>query len=184
MDDLQDNGSDAVEPTDGLLEGIAREEAPDPLTMLEREVAILRGQNEEYLDGWRRAQADLINQRRRHERERAELQSNANARLVTQLLPVLDDFERAARSMPADLESVRWTEGILLIARKIKQIFESEGVQEIPAAPGTPFDPNVHEAIMQEESQEFEPGQIVEELQKGYKMGERVLRASKVKVAR
>jgi molecular chaperone GrpE len=181
MDDLQDNGSEA---TDDLLEGIAREEAPDPLTMLEREVATLRGQSEEYLDGWRRAQADLINQRRRHERERTELQSSANARLVTQLLPVLDDFERALQNIPASLEGAQWADGIRLIARKIKQIFESEGIQEIPAAPGTPFDPNVHDAIMQEESQEFEPGQIAVELQKGYKMGERVLRASKVKVAR
>ena len=181
MDNLQE---DAPETTDAVIEGIAREEAPDPLTVLEREAAMLRGQNEEYLDGWRRAQADLVNQRRRHERERAELQTNANARLITQLLPVLDDFERATQSMPANLDSAQWAEGILLIARKIKQIFESEGVQEIPAAPGTPFDPNVHEAIMQEESQEFEPGQIVAELQKGYKLGERVLRASKVKVAR
>jgi molecular chaperone GrpE len=184
MDDLQEGAPDAPETTDEILEGIAREEAPDAQTMLEREVAMLRTQSDEYLDGWRRAQADLINQRRRHERERAELQGIANARLVTQLLPVVDDFERALQHVPADLEGEQWAEGIRLIARKIKQIFESENVQEIPAAPGTPFDPNVHEAIMQEQSQEFEPGQIVAEIQKGYKMGERVLRASKVKVAR
>lgn len=184
--EMKPTGSDGAEPAGEAepVEGIAREEAPDPMTVLEREVETLRAQSQEYLDGWRRAQAELANQRRRHERERAETQSLANARLITQLLPLLDDFDRALQNVPAELDGTQWVEGIRLIARKIKQLFESEGVQEIPAGPGMPFDPNVHEAILQEPSDEVEPGQIVAELQKGYKLGERVLRASKVKVAR
>ncbi len=183
-DKMKYDQMDGGEPTEDPFESIAREEAPDEVTVLEREVEALRGQVQEYLDGWRRAQADLVNQRRRHERERAEVQGSANARLITQLLPVLDDFERALQNVPPEIANLQWVEGIRLIARKIKQIFESEGVQEIPAAPGEAFDPNVHEAILQEETPGFEPGAVAAELQKGYKIGDRVLRASKVKVAR
>ncbi len=191
-DDMERKDQDAKEP-DATGSGAEIEPVEDQLVSgdgadataaFERDLEAARGQAAEYLDGWRRAQADLVNQRRRHERERAEIETQANARLITRLLPVLDDLERALQTVPPEIQDTQWVEGIRLIARKIKQTLEAEGVQEIPAEPGTPFDPNIHEALMHEEAPGFESGQIVGELQKGYKLGDRVLRASKVKVAR
>ena len=149
---------------------------------LEAELAAAQAKAAEYLDGWQRARADLANYRRRSEAERSTLTATANARLLTRLLPVLDDFERAFETLPADLRNLTWIQGMGHIYRKLQVVVESEGATPIEAV-GKPFDPKVHEAILQEESHEHPEGVVCGEFQRGYMLADRVLRPSLVKVS-
>jgi molecular chaperone GrpE len=106
-----------------------------------------------------------------------------SAGLMTRLLPVLDDFERAFQTLPRGLDRLTWSEGIALIHRKLQILLESEGLEAIDAA-GQQFNPAFHEAISYEEREDLEDGAIIAEVQKGYKLGERVLRPSLVRVAK
>ena len=130
------------------------------------------------LAGWQRAQADFINYRRRSEQEREENRKLANAGLILNLLPVLDDLERAFVSIPSEMINNDWINGVKLIERKLRASLEAQGLSEIKAL-GEPFDPNLHEAVMHLRGKE---GIIVQEMQKGYKLHDRVLRPSKVAV--
>ncbi len=142
-----------------------------------------RAQAAEYLDGWQRARAELANYRKRMERDQAELSKTANANLIYRLLPVLDDLQRAFQTVPPDLRDLTWIEGIALIERKLNAILEAEGLQPIQAV-GQQFDPNLHEAVVSEETTQVPEGQVVAEFQKGYTLNGRVLRPAMVKVAR
>ena len=156
-------------------------ETPEELrTALEEE----RARAEEYLDQWKRARAEFANFKKRNEKEREELLNFANSILIAKILPILDDFERAARTIPDKIHTLTWVEGIFLIHRKLQAILEQEGVTEIEAEVGKEFDPTVHEAVVHEESKEYKEGQIVDILQKGYKLHDRVVRPTLVKVAR
>lgn len=135
---------------------------------------------EKNLTNWQRAEADLANFRRRAEQERADLAKFGNANLIRKILPVLDDFERAIASIPEDMRSQGWVEGILLIDRKLRTVLEQEGVTSIEAL-GKEFDPHVHEAVMREEGHGG-TDMVVQELQRGYRLHDRVLRPAMVKV--
>lgn len=135
---------------------------------------------EKYLANWQRAEADLINFKKRSEQEKAEITKFANAVLVMSLLPILDDFERALDNVSIKLAGFTWVDGIRLIQRKLQAVLESQGLSQI-AALGNDFDPAVHEAVLSEEGEE---GKVIEELQKGYKFHERVLRPAMVKVGK
>jgi molecular chaperone GrpE len=137
----------------------------------------------EYLDNWRRAAADLANYRKRMERESSEITRAANADLIRRLLPILDDFDRAFQTVPADLRDLTWVDGIMLIFRKMQAILELEGLKPIEAL-GKPFDPHLHEAVVHEETDKYEDGLVIGELQKGYMLNDRVLRPTLVKVAK
>lgn len=130
-----------------------------------------------------RAQAELQNFRRRKERESNERIVHANARLITELLPVLDDFELAFNNLPDDIsaEDAAWADGFQLILRKLQMMLEREDVTAIDATGA--FDPNWHEAISVESSEEVASGDIIAEVRRGYKMRDRVLRPSSVRVA-
>jgi molecular chaperone GrpE len=134
----------------------------------------------DYLANWQRSQADFINYKRRTEQEREEVVKFANATLMLSLLPVLDDLERALENVSDKLAGMTWVEGVELIYRKLRAILEASGLSEIKAV-GETFDPNLHEAVMEVEGDE---GKVVEELQKGYKLHDRVLRPTMVKVGR
>ncbi|MBI3286855.1 MAG: nucleotide exchange factor GrpE, partial [Chloroflexi bacterium] len=95
----------------------------------------------------------------------------------------LDDFDRALASLPAELRGMTWLEGIFLIQRKLQLVLEQEGVQPLQVV-GQPFDPNLHEAVIHEETSQHPDGHIIAEIQKGYKLGDRVLRPALVKVAK
>jgi molecular chaperone GrpE len=116
------------------------------------------------------------------EKQRAETYINATVDIVTRLLPVLDDFGRALNEIPQELVEHSWVEGMKLVHRKLSNIVEGLNVTPIKAV-GEPFDPNFHEAIMKESSEEHESGVITRELQTGYQMGERVIRPTLVYVA-
>ena len=155
------------------------EEAED-LESLKKALEEAKEKAEKYLANWQRAEADFINYKRRSEQERAEMASLANATLITGLLPVLDDLERALEKASDDFDGPTWVEGIRLIYRKLKGVLEDQGLLEIEAE-GKEFDPNLHEAVMCVEGEE---GKVCEEIQKGYKLGDRLLRPSRVKVGK
>lgn len=164
-------------------DGSATVATTDTEAALRQELAEAQAKAAEYLDGWQRARADLSNYRKRVEREQADIRKQANAALIARLLPILDDFQRAFQTIPVDLRGLTWIEGIALIERKLDAILESEGLVPIEAV-GQPFDPTLHMAVMQEESDQYEDGTVIAEFQKGYKLNDRVLRPSYVKVAK
>jgi len=133
---------------------------------------------ESYLANWQRAQADLINYKRHSEQERQEISQFANSILILNLLPILDDLERAFNSTPPELTSLAWVDGIRLIDRKLRASLEAQGLSQIKAL-GEAFDPHLHEAVRQDKGTE---GTVVEEVQKGYNFRDRVIRPSKVVV--
>ena len=145
---------------------------------LKQALAEEKARAEANLAGWQRAQADFINYKRRVEQEKNEISQFANFILILNLLPILDDWERALASIPDDLANLSWVEGIRLIERKLRGVLEAQGLSPITAV-GEPFDPNLHEAAMQGKGEE---GIVVDELQKGYKFRDRVIRPSKVVV--
>lgn len=132
--------------------------------------------------GWQRATADYLNFRRRTELDREQNLGLANESLLSKLLVIADDFDRAVSQLPAELQGLGWTEGIVAIDRKLRLLLESEGVTPI-AAEGQPFDPREHEAVVQEES-DVPEGTVTAELQRGYRIRDRVLRPAMVAVAK
>lgn len=137
---------------------------------------------DDYKDRWMRAQADFANAKKRMEKQRTQTYQVATADLAKKLLPAIDDFERALQNVPQPIAEDNWFEGVQLVHKKLSTILEQFDVQPIEAV-GEPFDPNVHEAITAEPSAEYESGTIIKELQKGYKVGEQVIRPSLVVVA-
>ena len=135
---------------------------------------------ESYLANWQRAAADYQNLKRRAEKEREEYGRLATAALVINILPLLDDLERALTSVDIRLAGLTWVDGIRLIYRKFQAVLEVAGVSEIKAE-GETFDPNVHEAVMYGEGEE---GKVVSEVQKGYRLGDRVIRPAMVVVGK
>ena len=128
--------------------------------------------------GWQRAQADFINYKRRMEQERGEISQFTRATLILELLPALDDLERALAATPPRLTKTGWVDGIRLIWGKLKSTLETQGLSEIKTV-GEAFDPYLHEAVRQDKGKE---GMVIEEVQKGYKFNDKVIRPSKVVV--
>jgi len=155
------------------------EQAEDVET-LQQALAEEKEKAEKYLANWQRSQADFDNYKKRSEQEIGEVIEFARGALISNLLPVMDDLERALASVPAELEESNWTEGIKLIYNKFKATLEAQGLAEIKAR-GEPFDPRLHEAVMQQEGEE---GMVIEETQKGYKFEGKVIRPSLVIVGR
>lgn len=138
---------------------------------------------DELHDRLQRSMADLSNYRKRAEAERQEREKLAGMLLIAELLPVLDNFERALDSIPRELQFFSWIQGIALVERHLRAILDRQGIQPIEAL-GSDFNPNYHEAIVEEETSEAKPGTIVGELQRGYTMHGHVLRPTLAKVAK
>lgn len=161
-------------------------QSPDqtsPLTELEslrQALAAEKAKAEEHLNGWQRAQADFQNLKRRTEQEKEEAKCFANAMLILNLLPVMDDLERAFASLSVRLAGLTWVDGVRLIYRKFQAVLESNGLAQIQAT-GKPFDPNYHEAISYNQGEE---GMVLEEFQRGYTLHGRTIRPSLVIVGR
>jgi molecular chaperone GrpE len=129
-----------------------------------------------------RVAADFANYRKRNEADRAEFAKYAKAELIAKLLDVLDGYDRALATVPEDLRSQPWVEGMWLVERKLRQILENEGLQPVDSL-GKPFDPYIHEAVAHLESDEPE-GTIIAEYQKAYRLHDRVIRPALVAVAK
>jgi len=157
-------------------------EVADDLETLCKQLEEVRAKEAEYLDGWQRARAELSNARKRFQREQQGAYANAKADMLVRLLPIIDDFERAFADLPDELSDHTWIQGIKLVQQKAQGILIQEGVEPIEAA-GQEFDPLWHQAVTHEPSEEVPEGQVIAEMQKGYSMGDRVLRPSMVRVS-
>jgi molecular chaperone GrpE len=146
-------------------------------------LANAQAQAKEYLDGWQRARADFANYKKRMERELQDSYQNASMDLLGKLFPILSDFERAMSNVPPELKDNSWLEGVTLIQRKFQKLLEDNGVVEIDPA-GELFNPNYHEAVGADEDTDALSGTVTVTLQKGYRLGDRVLRPALVRVAR
>jgi molecular chaperone GrpE len=168
---------------EGPPAGDPQAEAPAEPETLEAAGALLQEEKEKaqrLLANWQRAEADFANYKRRVEQERGEARRLANAALIINVLPVLDDLERALTSLNIEIAGLTWFDGIRLIYRKLQFVLESAGVTQIEAE-GRPFDPRYHEAVMYGEGEE---GKVVAEVQRGYKINDRVLRPAMVVVGK
>ena len=147
--------------------------------VLEDEVAALSKQRDEYLDALQRLKAEFDNYRKRVARDQQELAARAHERLVKELVPVLDDLERALEAA-AEHEEGKLEEGVRLVHRSLADALAKEGLAEI-GTDGT-FDPHTQEALLSQPS-DAEEGSVIQVLQKGYSLGDRVLRPARVVIS-
>jgi molecular chaperone GrpE len=150
---------------------------------LNGELAEAREKADDYLAALQRERAEFLNYKRRTAEEREAMLGLAGEDLIRKVLAVADDFDRAIDTRPAELADDAWANGIAAIDRKLAQLLESEGVIPIAATPGTPFDPRQHDAIAHIQSPDHAEGEIVDEVRRGYRLRDRVLRPALVAVA-
>jgi len=174
------------------VQGETNEVAEAPAVIPEDEITQLRAELEqakqkecEYLNGWQRERAEFFNYKKRIEREQAQGSQNAFANAIRRYLDIADDLDRALKSKnrPFEGDAAVWANGIDLIHRKLLAAFEADGIKLIETD-GKSFDPNMHEAISSEDSPNHTSGQIIEVVQPGYTLGDRVIRPARVRVAR
>ena len=159
-------------------------------TKLLADIETLKGQAEasriqadEYLGALQRERAEFLNYKRRTAEERQRDLGLAAEDLIRKVLALADDFDRAIEARPDSIAADPWFEGVSAIDRKLRQLLDSEGVTAIDAAPGTPFDPRDHEAIVNVPGTGRPEGEIVEQIRRGYRLRDRVLRPALVAVA-
>lgn len=172
-EEVEEVHGEAVAESENVEELMAEIEA------LKKRLAEAEAKASEYRDSWLRSQAEFQNYRKRLERDSELTYTSMNGDIVKKILPVLDDMERALQNRPEDSS---WASGIQLIARKLQNTLENEGVKKIEAE-GLEFDPNFHEAISHEPADGVQSGHVISVVQSGYMLGERVLRPAMVRVA-
>jgi molecular chaperone GrpE len=172
-------------PHEQEITPVAEAEQPETIDLdsLQKELADAKDQCKEFSEGWQRERADFLNYRKRIEREQAQMHQLISGNIIKKYLSVLDDMERAIANRPQNAETQDWWNGVELIVRKLNGILEAEGVQVIPTE-GEHFDPNLHEAISHEDAPDVESGKVIAVVQKGYRIGDRILRPALVRVAR
>jgi len=170
-EDVKNNKNEMV--TIPLSEYASQLEEIDHLTM----------KADEFSDGWQRERAEFANYRKRMGRDLDTQKIDFKTDIIKKYLAVKDDLERALKNMPESLQEEPWINGIVLINQKLSSLLDGEGIEPIPAE-GQAFDPQIHEAITSEENDEVESGFIIEVVQQGYKLGDRVIRPAKVRVSK
>lgn len=193
--ELEPNYHEGITPRpEPALEGVAvaageevtaeegRVETTSAEEVLRQELAACQAKQAEYLDGWQRARAELVNARKRFQREQEQAYTNARADVLVRLLPVVDDFQRAFDNLPPEATDQGWLEGIRLIRQKLQNVLDQEGVTTIEVK-GEPFDPTFHEAVSYEPSDVVPEGHVIDAMRAGFRLGERVLRPSVVRVS-
>jgi len=140
-------------------------------------------QTDEYLSALQRERAEFQNFKRRTSEERMRDLGLAGEDLIRKVLAVADDFDRAIEARPPSVADDPWFQGIAAIDRKLRLLLDSEGVTPIDASPGRPFDPREHEAIANVPNADLPEGSIVEEIRRGYRLRDRVIRPALVAVA-
>ena len=147
------------------------------------ELEAARRQSDEYLALLQRERAEFSNYKRRTAEERERELGLAGEDLIRKVLTIADDFDRAIDARPTDFEGNAWADGIAAIDRKLQALLQSEGVNRIDASPGKSFDPREHDAIAHVPAPGRRDGEIVEEVRRGYRLRDRVLRPALVAVA-
>lgn len=180
--DEMDATESQMDTGDQEVTGISEAEVPIVLDSLQNELNETKAKVDEYLDGWQRTLAEFANYKKRVEREQEQAYQNSVGNVVKRYLPIVDDLERALNNRPANNDDAAWLAGIELIYRKMLATLETDGIK-VMETEGQLFDPNLHEAIATVPSDDHESGQIIEVLQKGYLLGDRVLRPALVRVA-
>jgi len=170
----------ASEPT--ANDASASDADTQKLGEMETKITELTQQAEDSHNRYLRVQADFDNFRRRTQREKEELAQYASLKLIEQLLPVVDNFERALLAAEESEAKDSFQVGMDMIHRQMIQVLEAEGLRKMDAV-GTPFDPEMHQAVMREESEEHEEGIVLEVIQNGYWLKDKVLRPAMVKVS-
>jgi molecular chaperone GrpE len=153
------------------------------MAAVQAELEQAKAQSSEYLDGWQRSRAEFANYRRREEQRKQQMDDEIRSRVFRQLLPVLDDLERAFRAVPEDAHDTPWVQGLVLIEKKLYGVLEKNGVSAVQPQPGDTFDPDWHESVVSEPSEELEEGRIIAVVQRGYKLNENMLRPALVRVS-
>jgi molecular chaperone GrpE len=172
IDIIDETGT--VDDTDAAAEAIVVEEEPSvPLAEFEA----VMGERDQYLDSLRRLKAEFDNSRKRQERERNRILESASEKLVQELLPVLDNLDRALES-EGDIRG-----GVQATREQLAEVLANEGLRPV-ASDGQPFDPNVHEAVMGQPSEDHEEGTVLQTFQRGYLLNGRAIRPAKVVVAK
>jgi molecular chaperone GrpE len=143
----------------------------------------LQNQLDQFSDGWQRERAEFANYRKRADRDEEMNRQTSRIGILRKYLDIHDDIDLAVKNMPEHIHDDAWSNGILLIQQKLVNVLASEGLEPITAADGE-FDPHIHEAISLEENPDVESGKIIETVQQGYKIGDRVVRPSRVRVAK
>src|SRR5215207_666664 len=159
--------------TDSDAQSQAAESQADGALSVEAQVEQAQAKADAYLDLAQRAQADFLNYKRRTSQELEQKIRDANGGLLTQLLPVIDDLQRALANVPDDLNGHPWPQGIAMIGQKLDHLLQLQGLERI-AGEGDSFDPRVHEAVAYEEHPDYDEGQVAGVYRVGYRLNDRV----------
>lgn len=176
-EEIEDEGTAAV--VDEVEELTEAETAPDLAT----ELAEARQEAAKNLENWQRTAAELANYKRRQEEQRKLLRDRIKGEVLEGVVSALDDMDLAFQNLPEELDGrlVGWVEGFRLVQRKLDKILDDQNVMVITT--NGKFDPNFHEAVSYEASEDHEEGDIIGELRKGYQIGNRIIRPALVRVA-
>jgi molecular chaperone GrpE len=150
---------------------------------LKKKLEECQKQKEEYLQGWQRARADLMNYKKTEMERVGEILKYANEEFILKFLPILDNFELAEKELSTEAKNSANFKGMLLIKKQIQDFLKNQGLEEIKSI-AEKFDPNLHEVVEEIRMEDKEPGIIMEEIQKGYKINGRLLKPAKVKVSK
>lgn len=158
-------------------------EESDERSELEIALEEAQAQAAEYLDGWQRARAEFANFRRRQEQQKKQMDASAKTRVLTHLMPVMDDLQRAFEAIPEEIAGHAWVSGLSMVGQKWMAAMEKVGVAAINVEPGDAFDPTYHEALTHEPNDEFDQGTVIQTVQSGYMLDDIVLRPALVRVS-
>jgi molecular chaperone GrpE len=180
INDDENNSTDSSDELTG-------DDVVDPETVSagdSNEIAALRAERDQLYQRLARAQADFQNSRRRLEADKEQALQYANSTLIKSLLPVIDNFERALAVDAMKTDSASIQKGLQLVHDQMLNVLKSQSVEEIAPAAGTPFDPNQHQALMQQPSDKYTEPTVTQLLQKGYALHGRTLRPAQVAVSK
>jgi len=149
---------------------------------MEKNLKECQKQKDEYLAGWQRSRADFLNYKKEEVKRLQELFKYANEEVILKVLPILDNFEKAEKAIPADKKD-DYLEGLLQIKTQLQDFLKNQGVEKIKAL-GEKFDPNFHEVAVDVALEGKESGIIIEEVKKGYLLNGKVIRPAKVKISK
>jgi len=162
-----------------LEEDITEEVMEERLDEIKQQLTEVTEEKDEYLNKLKRLKADFVNYRNRAKKEKQQIEAKTKIEIISSLLPVIDNFERALKSVDEDSE---FLSGVKMIHKQLIDVLKKEGLEVIDTE-GKEFDPAYHEAVMQVEAEDVDSGFIVEEIQRGYMMEDKVVRPAMVKVA-